>query len=84
MKFKGTLKVLYLARKNPMQQYRLETNHLENSLVKKDLEVLVASKLTMSQRYILMAKKVKSILGCIRKSIASRSRDLHSALVRRI
>ncbi|KAJ7396948.1 hypothetical protein BTVI_140100 [Pitangus sulphuratus] len=65
---------------------RLGANLLKSSSVEKDLGILVDNKLSMSQRFALVAKKAKGILGCIRKSIASRSREmilpLYSALVR--
>ena len=69
-----------------MHQYRLGADLLERSSVEKDLGVLVDSRMAMSQQCALMANKTNSILGCIRKSIASRSREvilpLCSALVR--
>ncbi|PKU41177.1 hypothetical protein llap_8517 [Limosa lapponica baueri] len=69
-----------------MPQYRLGADLLDCSSVEKDLGVLVDNRMTISQQCDLVAKKANSILGCIKKIVASRSREiilpLYSALVR--
>ena len=87
MKFnKGKCRVLHLGRNNPMYQYRLGADLLESSSAERDLDVLVDDRLTMSQQCALVARKTSGILGCIKKSVARRSRvvllPLYSALVR--
>jgi len=69
-------RVLHLGRNNLMHQYRLGVDLLECSSVERDLGVLVEDKLTKSQQCALAAKQANGILGCIKKSVASRSREV--------
>jgi len=46
--------------------------------VERDLGVLVDDKLTIIQQWALVAKKANGILGCIKKSVVSRLRDVSS------
>jgi len=69
-----------------MRQYRLGADLLESSSAERDLGLLVDNRSTMSQQCALAAKAANGILGCIRRSVASRSREvllpLYTALVR--
>ena len=59
-----------------MPQYRLGADLLERSSAEKDLGILVGNRLAVSQQYALVAKKDSGILGCIKKSVLSRLREV--------
>ena len=87
MKFNNSkCKILHLGQGNIQYQYKLGDERIEHSPAKKDLGVLVDGKLDMSWHCALAAKKVNHILGCLKRSVVSRVREvilpLFSALVR--
>ncbi|CAM4609502.1 unnamed protein product [Lepidochelys olivacea] len=87
MKFNSEkCKVMHLGINNKNFSYKLGTHQLEVTEEEKDLGVLVDHRMTMSQQCDTAVKKANAVLGCIRRGVSSRDKEvlvpLYKALVR--
>jgi len=82
---KDKCKILHMGRGNPWYQYSLVDEGIESSPSEKVLGVLVNGNLDRSRQCAFTAQKASRILGCIKRSVTSRSREvippLYSALL---
>ena len=77
MKFnKSKCRILPLGRSNAGHTYKLEEEWLESSPAERDLGVLVDSRLKRGQQCALAAKRANRLLGCIKHSTTSWSREV--------
>ncbi|GAB0182453.1 hypothetical protein GRJ2_000710600 [Grus japonensis] len=87
MKFnEAKCKVLHMGHGNPKHNYRLSREWIENSPEEKDLGVFEKKQLNVSLQCAPAAQKANCVLGCIKRSVTSRSREvilpLYYALMR--
>jgi len=83
---KDKCKVLHLAKHNPGVQYWLGSTLLRTNSVERELGVLVDHVINMSEECAVAANQANRMLGCIKKDMTSRDKEviipLYSALVR--
>ena len=77
MKFnKAKCKVLHLSRGNLKHKYKLSGELLESSPAEKDLGMVADERLKKNHQCVLAAQKANHILGCIKRSVTSRPREV--------
>ncbi|KAJ7415217.1 rna-directed dna polymerase from mobile element jockey-like [Pitangus sulphuratus] len=83
---KAKCKVLHLDQGNPKHKYRLGRDCIKSNPEEKDLKVSVRGRLDMNRQFALKIQKAKCILDSIKRSVASRSREvilpIYSALMK--
>ncbi|KAJ7404406.1 hypothetical protein WISP_145588 [Willisornis vidua] len=76
MKFNGAkCNILHLGQGNPMNKYKLGREWIKTIPGEKDLGISVNKKPNMIQQCALPAQKANPVLGCITRTVTSRSRE---------
>ncbi|PKU37373.1 rna-directed dna polymerase from mobile element jockey-like [Limosa lapponica baueri] len=73
---KSKCQILHLGWSNDGHNYKLGEEWLESSPAERDLKVLVNSRLNMGHQHALAAKRTNHILGYIKHSITSWSKEV--------
>jgi len=74
--FKAKCKVLHMGQGNLKHRHRLGAELIDRSPDEKDLRVLMEEKLNITQQCALAAQQANCILGCVKSSMDSSSREL--------
>lgn len=73
---KDKCKVLYLSHNSSRYVYSLGKEVIKSSPAEKNVGVLVVEKLVMSQQRALAARRITCILGCTKRGLVSRVREV--------
>jgi len=73
---KSKCRIAHQGWSNARHKYKLGEEWLESSPAERDLGVLVSSNLDRSQQCALAARSANHILGCIKQSITSQSKEV--------
>ncbi|GAB0203567.1 hypothetical protein GRJ2_002822300 [Grus japonensis] len=83
---KAKCKVLHMSQGNPKHKYKLSVEQIDTNPEEKYLGVLIDEKLNVTRQCVLAAQKANHVLGCIKRGVTSRLREvilpLYSAFVR--
>ncbi|KAJ7406302.1 rna-directed dna polymerase from mobile element jockey-like [Pitangus sulphuratus] len=77
---KAKCKVLQVDQGNPKHKYRLGREQIKTGSEEKDFRVLFDKKLNKTQQCVFAAQKANHVLGCLKRSVTRRSREMRPHL----